>query len=186
VMVFAGVDAWFAGGVPGDRLRQVAVLAVVAMFGHASHAVSREFAERTYANGAIARAAVDAVARVQLPTPCHVYLLGIDPPSEWSAYVFPDSIVKALSPDLGRVGPCLFHGERITYVHFVPRDSVAAGSELPFVRALPAVRVGSLEMLYLRAPAPWPKDGLGDVLFLRYEDGTFREVSADVAARLLD
>jgi hypothetical protein len=44
------------------------------------------------------------------------------------------------------------------------------------------MQVGTLDILYLRPPAPSSAGGTATAVFLRYDHGTFRDITADVAA----
>ena len=88
----------------------LAVSLAVLVFGTQAHLEARRFAQRSSAIADVARAASRAVSRVDLPpAPCHVALIGIHPPPEWSIYVPVDSMIKALAPNLARVEHCWFH-----------------------------------------------------------------------------
>ncbi|GAA0705084.1 hypothetical protein [Dokdonella soli] len=159
-----------------------------AALGSISHADARAFAKRSMQISTVARAAVAAVGELDLPTSrCHVVFLGIDPPPEWSIYVSMDSIVKALSPDLARVGHCYFHADYVTYFHLLaaPVDTGDAAPYRPLEidgRIVPPRRIGGLLIDYLSPPPQVDPRELASMRFLRYRDGRFDDVSADVVA----
>jgi hypothetical protein len=164
-----------------------AALALLAFAGVSRHG-ARMFAVRSVEISAVARAAVDAVARLDLPSSrCHVVFLAIEPAPEWSIYVSMDAIVKALSPDLDRVAACYFEANYVTWFH-LQRAPASPADAAPYSAleidgiALPWRRVGDLVIAYLHAPETVDRDDLARMIFLRYRDGRFENVSADVVA----
>ena len=137
----------------------------------------------------VARSAVAALADHALPSSgCRVYFLGVRHAPEWGDSVSMDSIVKALSPDPDRVGHCLIHSESITYIHLLPAGIVSAEGTLPYRTLIRSTgpllprQVGDLEMVYLSRPERFVPDATRDSLFLAWQDGRFRDVTADVLA----
>lgn len=173
------------------RLRAVFVLApaIVAMvFGLASREAAQAFAQRSVGISAVARDAVAAVEKLDLPVSnCNVVFLGIQPPPEWSAFVSMDSVVKALAPDLARVGHCWFHTEAVTYFQLqsAPASASDAAPYRPLVaqgHVVPWRTLGDLTIAYLRAPAAMSPEELAQMKFLLYRDGRFDDVGAQVVA----
>lgn len=157
-------------------------------FGTASHGMARAFAERSVAISAVARGAVRAVADLSLPgSPCHVVFIDIEPPSEWGRYVSMDSIVKALSPTLSRVGHCHFHSNVVTYFNLMVNPANAADA-LPYRpievagAPVPWLRIGDLTAEYLKPPDAVVPFDFARIKFLRYRNGGFEDVGVDVAA----
>lgn len=153
-----------------------------------SHQSADAFAQRSVEIAAVARAAVAAVERLDLPkSRCHVVFLGVEPAPEWSLYVSMDSIIKALSPDLGQVKHCYFHADYVTYFHLLagPVDPAEAAPYRPLEidgKAIESRRIGDLVIDYLSPPAHFDARELALMQFLRYRDGQFDDVSADVAS----
>lgn len=179
---------WTAAS-PRARLAFAAPLALAAgVFALVSHDDARAFARRSVAISAVARAAVAEVAALDLTaTHCHVVFLGVEPAPEWSFYVSMDSIVKALSPDLGHVEHCWFDADYATYFHLLAAPADAADA-LPYeplrvngIR-LPWRRIGALEVAYVRPPEPVAGRDLAGVRFLAWRDGRFEDVSDAVAS----
>jgi len=153
-----------------------------------SREMASAYAIRSSEPRAIAEAAVAAVDRLELPpTRCHVFLLGVDPPDEWSIYVSMDSIVKALSMKLKRVDRCFIHADYATYFHLM--DAAAGPADaLPYQprevrgRVLPWLEVGNAAVAYLDPPARIDPGDLAGMTFLHYENAAFRDVTPEVAA----
>jgi hypothetical protein len=174
-----------------NRARLATVLGIglcVVAFGAASHRNARAFAQRSVEISAVARDAVAAVGALDLPAAhCHVAFLDIDPAPEWSQYVSMDSIIKALSPELARVGHCYFHANYVTYFHFLG-GAVDPADVLPYRPvesggvALPWRRIGDVTIAYVGLPEAVVASDLAAMKYLRYREGRFEDVSADVAA----
>lgn len=152
--------------------------------------ISREsamaYANVTSASKPLAEAAAVAVDRLALPPAhCHVVLLGVEPPAEWGIYVSMDSVVKALSSDLSRVSRCYVHADYPTFFHLMsrgasPDDAAPYGLRLVGGQPLPWLHVGDAVAAYIDPPAkPDPAERRG-IQFLRFENGTFRDVTAEV------
>jgi hypothetical protein len=170
------------------RVALVCILGMgVFVFAWASRETASAYAIRSSEPRGIAEAAVAAVDRLALPaTRCHVFLLGVEPPDEWSIYVSMDSIVKALSPDLERVERCFIHADYATYFHLM--DAAASPADaLPYQprevhgRVLPWLEVGDATVAYLDPPARIGPGDLAGMTFLRYENAAFRDVTSEVA-----
>jgi hypothetical protein len=171
------------------RLALVCTLGMGALvLGWASREMASAYAIRSSEPRGIAEAAVAAVDRLELPpTRCHVFLLGVEPPDEWSIYVSMDSIVKALSVDLKRVDRCFIHADHATYFHLMgaatdPADALPYQPREVHGRVLPWLEVGDAVVAYLDPPARIDPDDLAGMMFLRYENAAFRDVTPEVAA----
>jgi hypothetical protein len=93
--------------------------------------------------------------------------------------------VKALSPDLGRVDRCFIHTNYTTSFHLMGRDANPADA-LPYRvrevrgRPLPWLHVGDAVVAYLDPPSRIDASDLAAMTLLVYENGVFRNVTADV------
>lgn len=169
----------------------VPLAAAVIALGSVSHTDARAFARRSVQISGVARAAIEAVDRLDLPpSRCHVVFLGVEPAPEWSIFVSMDSVMKALSPDLARVAHCYFHTDYVTYFHLLAatRDAADAAPWGPLHidgAVVPSRRIGDLAIDYLTPPAPVDTREFASMRFLRYRDGRFDEVSAQVLAGTL-
>ena len=137
----------------------------------------------------IPRAAVAALDDYDLPKRrCLIIYLGIRHAPEWDIYASMDSIVKTVSSNLDRVGHCQIYADYPTYYHFLPAGSAEAEGTQPFefrqVHGEPLLprRVGNLEIAYLGAPETLVGADFAHALILAYEDGHFRDVTADVVS----
>ena len=156
-------------------------------FGWASRDAASAFASRSLAPKAVAEAAAAAVDGLTLPaSPCHVFLLGVEPPAEWSIYVSMDSVVKALSTDLPRIDRCFIHADYPTFFHLMgraaePRDAAPYRPREVGGQPLSWLHVGNAVVAYLDPPSRFDADVRGDAVFLRYEKGSFRDITAEVS-----
>jgi hypothetical protein len=175
----------------GDALRipMMGMLALAAgAFGWVSHEAAAEYASRSLLPKTMAEAAAAAVDRLELPVArCHVVLLGVEPPVEWGIYVSMDAVVKALSESLHNVDRCFIHSDYVTYFNLMGGTAtpVDASPYLPHEAAgapVPWLHVGDAVIAYLDPPHGSDVETTRGMLFLRYEDGVFRDVTADVAA----
>ena len=144
-----------------------------------SRQAAQAFAQRSFAIAADARAAVAAVETMDLAqSPCHVAILGLQPPPEWSVYVSMDSVVKALSPDLERVGRCWIHSDHETYFYLM-RAPLAVASAAPFSalevngEPLPWRRIGGVAIAYLAPVEPDAAARYPGIIRLQHRDGGF-------------
>jgi hypothetical protein len=155
-------------------------------FAVTSHGAAHAFARRSLAISAVARDATAAVARIELPQAgCHVAFLDMQFPAEWSVYVSADSIVKALSPDLDHVKHCWFHSNSPAYFQAAPATAADAAPYHPYQtdgKPAPWRTVGGVVIAYLSAPENPDLHDLAQMIFLRYRNGQFEDVSADVVA----
>lgn len=178
--------AWAAAG----RWRWLAAPAAIGLLlilALAARQTAESYRARSLEIGRTARAAVAELARHPLPAHgCRVYFLGIHHAPEWDIFVSMDAIIKALSPDLGKVAHCLVGSDSVTFMHLLPAGVAAAEGTAPYVptrRAsgpAPRRQVGNVEMLYLSPPPVFTPEAWRGTLFLANEDGVFRDVSADV------
>ena len=170
------------------KVPTIAMLALGAgVFGWVSRESAVEFANRTTLPKTMAEAATAAVDKLDLPaTHCHVVLLGVEPPVEWSIYVSMDAVVKALSQNLPNVDRCFIHSDYVTYFNLMggsvtPADAApyephdASGAPVPWLH------VGDAVIAYLDPPSSVGVETTRGMSFLRYEGGVFRDVTADVA-----
>jgi hypothetical protein len=156
------------------------------LFGWVSRESAIEYASRTTLPRTMAQAAAAAVDMLDLPeTHCHIVLLGAEPPVEWSIYVSMDAVVKALTANPHKVDRCFIHSDYVTYFNlmgssatladaapYVPHD--ASGAQVPWLH------VGDAVIAYLDPPRRSDVETTRGMLFLRYEGGVFRDVTADV------
>jgi len=165
---------------------QAAMLATlvvaVSAFGFTARQDAAAYAKRSSEPVARVEALMRAVDTLQLPAEdCHVVVLGLSPPSEWSIYVSPDSIIKALSPDQARIDRCFFHSDYATFFHLMARG-VGVADALPYRphefrgKPVPWLEVGDALVAYLDPPAD-PATSREGAIFLRYDGAEFREVA---------
>jgi hypothetical protein len=191
-----GLAMLFAGGIAHAWNTQVArtlltiVLAVsVAAFGWVSHDAAVAFATTTAASRPLAEAVAAAVDRVAPASGsrCRIVVLGVQPPPEWSIYVSIDSITKALTADPARVGGCYIESDYVTYFNLMHGDANPADA-LPYTtrsingRPIPWLRVGDMTTAYVDPPPSDDAATLAGIVFLRYENGAFTNVTAEVAS----
>ena len=166
----------------------VSMLAILTVFATASREAAQAFAQRSYAIAQPARDAVAAVANLDLPaTQCHLVFLDVTSPPEWATYVSMDSQIKALSPDLDKIGHCWIHADQATWFHLLAAP-VTAADAAPFRplqvegRELPWPEVGGLVIAYLEPAATTSMPA--STIFLQQRNGHFEEVRvADAAGR---
>jgi len=164
----------------------VPLAAIVLVYATVARDGAVAFAARSVDISAVAREAVSAVSALDLPARrCHVVFLDVDPAPEWSIYVSMDSIVKATSPDLGRVAHCWFEGNYPTWFHLLaaPVDAADASPYRPLEVAgepLPWRRIGGLAIAYLQPPERVDTAALETMRFLRWRDGRFEDATREV------
>ncbi len=170
------------------RIMAAAAMLVAAVaLATASREAARAFAQRSYAIAQPARAALAATQKLELPaTRCHLVFLGIEPPPEWGVFVSMDSLLKALSPDLDRIGHCWVHADYPTWFHLLsaPAGVADAAPFQPLQVAghdVPWLEVGDLVIAYLEPLATTSMPA--STIFLRLRDGQFEKVDAEVAAQ---
>jgi hypothetical protein len=114
-------------------------------------------------------------------------VLGIEPPPEWSTYVSIDSIAKALTTDVDRVGRCFVESDYVTYFNLMRGDAHPADA-MPYTprgasgRPIAWLRIGDMTTAYLDPPANTDAATLAGLVFLRYQNGAFTDVTGDVAS----
>lgn len=182
-IVFAVVVAYLSSNASRwSRVALPALLAVTAFgFGVSSRELASEYAQRAAEPATKVAALLRAVDHLALPARrCHVVVEGLAPPPEWSIYVSPDSIVKALAADERRVDGCFFHADYPTYFHLMRRGALAEDA-LPYRahrfhdREVPWLDVGGVTVAYLDAPESAMPDA--GAIVLRYDGAEFREVA---------
>lgn len=162
---------------------------LVGALGSAAHEAARASAQRSWHNGASARAAVAAVGRLPLARiPCRIVFIDAPQPPEWGGFVSMDGIVKALATDRGAIGRCwIFEDHTPTWFHLQEADAQPVDA-LPWtplaLAAAPLAwpRVGALAYAYLVPPAELNLHTVLGTHFLRWQDGRFQDISGDVAA----
>jgi hypothetical protein len=118
---------------------------------------------------------------------CHVFLLGLQPAPEWGVFVSMDSVVKALAPEPARLGHCFIHANYKTIFYVMARD-IDPAEAAPFrpreskLGAIPWPRIGDATLAYLRYEPDRELPDPGGMVFLRYENGAFRDVGEEVRA----
>ena len=179
---------WSGASIRVRGLAGLALMLALLAMASASRDSAQQFAQRSLAISAVAREAGAAVERLDLPpVPCHVVFLDVEPAPEWGVYVSMDSVIKALSPDPARVEHCWFHANYVTWFHLLaaPVDAADAAPWIPLVadgHVVPWRRVGDLQIAYLAPPQRADSRDVAAMRFLRWRDGHFDDVSADVAA----
>jgi hypothetical protein len=193
---FGGLAMLFAAGLGrlwmSDRIpRSVlagGVAVCIAAFAWASHRAAVAFAETTAASRPVAERVAGAVDRAAPAAgTCRIVVLGVQPPPEWSIYVSIDSIAKALTADPARTGRCFLASDYVTYFNLM-RGSANPADASPYTprsaggRPIPWLRIGDMTSAYLDPPANAAAASLAGIVFLQYKDGTFADVTADVAS----
>jgi hypothetical protein len=189
-MLFAGGlgRVWPSARVPRTALSVVLTSCVIA-FGWVSHGTAVAFAATTAASRPIAESIANAIDHApSAGERCRVVVLGVQPPPEWSIYVSTDSIAKALTTDVDRVGRCFIESDYATYFNLMRGDAEPADA-MPYTprsasgRPIPWLRIGEITTAYLDPPtSSLDATTLAGIVFLRYENGAFVDATADVAA----
>lgn len=192
---FGGLAVLFAAGIGriGPRasiLRAslVGALALcVAAFAWVSHDAATAFARTTAASRPVAEAVAAAVDHAATDSRCRIVVLGVAPPPEWSIYVSIDSIAKALTKNIDRVGRCFVESDYVTYFNLMrgeanPADAMPYTPRSADARPIPWLRIGDMTTAYLDPPANIDAAALGGIVFLRYDNGAFADVTGDVAS----
>ena len=190
-----GLAIAFAAGIgfvwndaPIRRALLTAALVVPsAAFAWVSYETAAAFADTARASRAMAQAIAEAVDRAATPASCRIVVLGVEPPPEWSIYVSTDSIAKALAADIDRVGRCFIESDYVTYFNLMrgevnPADALPYSPRIASGRPIPWLRVGDMTSAYLDPPANADAATLEGIVFLRYENGAFADVTGDVAS----
>jgi hypothetical protein len=178
---------WMSGRIPRSVLAG-GVAVCIAAFAWASHRAAVAFAETTAASRPVAERVAGAVDRAAPAAgTCRIVVLGVQPPPEWSIYVSIDSIAKALTADPARTGRCFLASDYVTYFNLM-RGSANPADASPYTprsaggRPIPWLRIGDMTSAYLDPPANTAAASLAGIVFLQYKDGTFADVTADVAS----
>ncbi|MCC5864743.1 MAG: hypothetical protein JJU31_06490 [Wenzhouxiangella sp.] len=173
-----GLDGVFSRLGRGTRaIASVALLLIGLALGLATHQHARAFADRSSSMAELAHQISDAVLGLDLPAErCHVLVLDLAPPPEWSRYVSVDSMVKALHPVPQAVGHCLFHANFITFFHLVDKRH-AMLDPWPFLdlsindQPVPRRTIGQLTTMHLQYPDQLPPEAIANLQVLRHEGG---------------
>lgn len=179
---------WHAARAPMRVLLLASMAVAIGVCASASRSNAAAFASRSFEISAVARAAVSAVERLELPPQrCQIALIGVAPSPEWSIYVSMDSIVKALSPDLARVAHCHIHSNVPTFFYLLganaPNEDLAPYAPLVVDGVVVAQRrIGDALIDYRSAPSELDLSSLGAMRFLDYRAGRFEDVDAEVRA----
>jgi hypothetical protein len=191
-----GLAMLFAGGIAdiwntriARNVLTVALAVCVAAFAWVSRETAVAYAVTTAASRPLAQAVAAAVDRAAPAggARCRIVVLGVQPPPEWSIYVSTDSIAKALTSDVDRVGRCVIESDAVTYFNLMRGDANPADAS-PYTprtangRPIPWLRVGDMTAAYLDPPANAEPTALAGIAFLRYENGAFTDVTVDVAS----
>ncbi|HVV95526.1 MAG TPA: hypothetical protein VHC92_00150, partial [Rhodanobacteraceae bacterium] len=110
-----------------------------------------------------------------------------EPPPEWSVYVSIDSVAKALGADPDRVGRCFVEADYVTYFNLM-RGEANHADAAPYTprvaegQPLGWLHIGEMTAAYLDPPATTDAAALDGIVFLRYRNNAFEDVTADVTA----
>lgn len=170
-------STWFAA--------LITLMLVVPLFSVSQHIV-RSYRGRTIEQNSMVDAAIDAIARLDLPVEgCQIHLLGTNN-LQFGFYV--DTAVKALSSDLTRIANCYIQTESAPWYYLVDSSEVGRSTEPPFspVRAgtgtIQPMRLGHGALVFVNlAPANKPLLGPGS-FFLEWRDGSFVDIGDAVRA----
>jgi hypothetical protein len=97
-----------------------------------------------------------------------------------------DSVVKALAPEPRRLGRCFVHSDYKTIFYVMARGIGPADAEPYQPRVskkgpIDWLEVGDATIAYLQYAPDWELPDPRGMVFLRYENGAFRDVGAEVA-----
>ncbi len=181
VILLAALLSRAHAGLP-RRWRAVVLLPALlalAAWAPAAREASTQFAAVARANGALAQAAVAAVADLDLPdSACRIVFDGIAPPPEWDIFVSMDSVLKALALAQPGVGHCIVRANYPTWFGLFAAPWQPADA-LPFVplmadgEAVPWLHAGGLVIAYLEPPSDPAGDALADGWLLEWRSGQF-------------
>jgi hypothetical protein len=189
ILLAAGLGRIRASGRIGRTLCLVGPAVCIAAFAWASHVAALRFARTTAASRPVAESIAAAVEHAASPAGerCRIVVLGVAPPPEWGIYVSADSIAKALATDVERVGRCFVESDYPTFFNLMHGDANPADAS-PYTprsadgRPVPWLRVGGMASAYLDPPPNADPATLAGIVFLRYENGVFTDVTGDVAS----
>ncbi|SFN23387.1 glycosyltransferase family 39 protein [Dokdonella immobilis] len=181
--------AVFAGSGPATALHQRwlaglgTALLVIPLFSVSQH-LARSYRGTTLEQARFASAAVAAIGKLDLAVEdCQIYLVDTDS-KLFGFYV--DTTIKALAPDLSKLGRCFIQTEFSPWYHLVERSEVLRAQKPPFspVRAgrdtVAPILIGRGALVFLNmAPEAKPPLGPGSY-FLAWRDGAFVDVSEEV------
>lgn len=159
-----------------------AAMLVVVWFSASQH-MAKLYRDETRQQRAFVEAAHDALATIALPhRGCQVYLLDTD---NWPFAWVSDEAIKATTTDLARLAGCLIQTEHTPWYHIVGHGRVGADELAPMVmaRGIERARLGDAEFISLDLSASIDASTLHDAVFLAWQDGAFRDVSADVVSK---
>lgn len=174
------------------RLRLVAALAfglLTITWFSASQRLADRYRQATLAQGALAKAAVDAIAGLDLrASRCQIFLLGTE---SWMFSWVSDEAVKAVYPDLARIQACLIQTEHTPWYHLVARGSIDAAAAWPlmplpptdFRREIAWQTIGRGEMVYFNLSPAIDVGDLRHAHFLEYREGRFVDITEAVLDR---
>ncbi|MEZ5462508.1 hypothetical protein [Dokdonella sp.] len=167
-------------------LPAVVVLLVCIPFFSVSQHIVRSYRSQTIVQNELANAAVDAIAKLDLPVAdCQIHLLGTGN-LQFGFYV--DPAVKALSADLSRVENCYIQTETAPWYYLVNASEVGRSSQPPFTPA--RLGDGSIQPIFLGRgalvfvnlpPGAEPDLGPGS-FFLEWKDNAFVDIGDAVRA----
>ncbi|MGB0132412.1 hypothetical protein [Dokdonella sp.] len=157
----------------------VALLVCIPLFSVSQHIV-RSYRGQTIAQNEMANAAVDAIAKLDLPVAnCQIHLLGTQ---NLQFGFYADPAVKALSADLSRVANCYVQTENAPWYYLVNASEVARSKQPPFTPArlgedaiLP-ILLGRGALVFVNLP-PDARPDLGPgSFFLEWKDNAFVDI----------
>jgi hypothetical protein len=149
----------------------------------ASHALAHDYARRTREQVAPLQAAHAAIAKLALP-PRHCQLYLLDTGSLWGFDGSADAMIKATTPELGRLDHCLVLTERTPWGNFVRSGSIDDYRPLRRLTwhgaPVPWLRLGAFELAYFNLDADIDARAINGAIFLDWRDGAFVDVTGAV------
>lgn len=157
----------------------VTALVCIPLFSVSQHIV-RSYRGQTIVQNEKANAAVDAIAKLDLPVAgCQIHLLGTQD-LQFGFYI--DPAVKALSADLARVANCYVNTENAPWFYLVNAAEVARSGQPPFSPArlgegaIPSILLGRGALVFVNlSPGSKPDLGPGN-FFLEWKDNAFVDI----------
>lgn len=188
VILMAGaLDRPLSGVAKGARVAALATLVAIGAF--SAHRLAADYSRQSQAIRPLADAAIQAMAELDVPRgACQIYFLDTEQPPEWGLYAPLDSIVKALTPDLGRIDHCLVQTESAPYFHLLRRGALDNLSVTPLSSItgeafnVPEFAVGDMAVVALNLHPGIDARQLQGASFLVWQDGVFRDVTRAVHA----